>query len=342
MSDSSIGCSIELGAPGRQAGFLRVPRSDNTSGWAGTMVPIVSVRGGDGPTALVLAGNHGDEYEGQVAAMKLARELRPHEVEGTVIIIPCLSVDASRAGTRLWPSGANFNRSFPGSPAGTPPEQLADFLTRELFPRADTIIDIHSGGESSRFTPVSHMHVVSDREQRARMLAAGLAWNTEFFFLYVDVAGTGLLPVEAETQGKTVVTTELAGGGNVSAATHAIAASGLANVLRHEGVLAGAAQTRESLGLPPVVVIDSRDPDNYIPAPESGIMEILVEPGERVAADQPVARIHFLERIEREATVVTAPNPGIVAAVRGISNVLQGEVVAVVGTPCTPADVLAD
>ncbi len=341
MIASPIGCSIPLGAPGRHVGALRVPRSDNTSGWAGVMVPIVSVSSGDGPTALVMGGNHGDEYEGQVAAMKLARDLRVEDVIGTIIVIPCLSVDASRAGTRLWPSGANFNRSFPGSPDGTPPEQLADFLTRELFPRADVIVDMHSGGEVVRFAPVSHMHVVDDREQRARMLAAGLAWNTDHFFLYIDVAGSGLLPVEAERQGKTVVTTELCGGGNVSAETHRIAASGLTNVLRHEGVLAGEVQTRASLGLEPTVVIDSRDPANYVPAPESGIMEILVEPGEEVAADQPVARIHFLERLDRPAEVVTAPNAGIVAAVRGISNVRQGEVVVVVGTPCTPDDVLA-
>ena len=342
MSASPIGCSIDLDGPGRQAGFLRLPRSDNTSGWAGTMIPIVTVRGGDGPTALVMGGNHGSEYEGQVAALKLARELTPDQVQGTVIVIPCLSLDASLAGTRLWPSGADFNRSFPGSPTGTPNEQLADFLTRELFPRADTIVDIHSGGNAVRFAPVGHMHVVDDREQRARMLAAGLAWNTEFFFLYIDVAGHGLLPVEAERQGKTVVTTELAGGGGVSAATHRIAASGLANVLRHEGVLAGDVQTREQLGLPPVVVIDSRDPANYIPATDSGLMEILVEPGETIDAGRPVARIHHRQRLDRAPEIVTAPNAGIVAAVRSICNVVQGEVAVVVGTACTPEDVLAE
>ncbi len=46
-----------------------------------------------------------------------------------------------------------------------------------------------------------------------------LAWNSDFHFLYIDVAGHGLLPVEAESQGKIVVTTELGGGGHVSART---------------------------------------------------------------------------------------------------------------------------
>ena len=54
------------------------------------------------------AGNHGDEYEGQVAAMRLLQWLQPEHVSGRVIVIPVLSVEASKANTRSWPSGANF------------------------------------------------------------------------------------------------------------------------------------------------------------------------------------------------------------------------------------------
>ena len=71
-----------------------------------------------------------------------------------------------------------------------------------------------------------------------------LAWNTDFHFLYVDVAGHGLLPVEAERQGKVVVTTELGGGGVVTADVHELAWSGLENVLRQAGILEGEVETR--------------------------------------------------------------------------------------------------
>ena len=76
-----------------------------------------------------------------------------------------------------------------------------------------------------------------------------LAWNTDIHFVYIDVAGTGLLVGEAERQGKVVVSTELGGGGHVLAATHRVASRRARNVLRHFGVLAGEAETRESLGL---------------------------------------------------------------------------------------------
>ena len=149
------------------------------------------------------------------------------QVTGRVIVIPCLSPAASKAGTRLWPSGANFNRSFPGSPTGPANEQLADYLTRVLFPMADAVIDIHTGGNSAYFIPCSHMHVVDDPAQRQAMLAGMLAWNTDHHFLYIDIAGSGLLPVEAEDQGKIVVTTEL-GGGTVDPGQHPPARPGRA------------------------------------------------------------------------------------------------------------------
>ncbi len=154
-------------------------------------------------------------------------------------IIPVISTAASKANTRMWPSGANFNRSFPGSPDGSPDRQLADYFTRVLFPMSDVVIDMHSGGRTAWFTPCSHMHVVDDPAQRKAMLEGMLAWNSDFHFLYVDVNGNGLLPVEAEDQGKIVITTELGGGGRVPEPVHRLAWSGLTNVLRHVGVLEG-------------------------------------------------------------------------------------------------------
>ena len=119
----------------------------------------------------MIGGVHGDEPEGQVAALNLARKLQPEHVTGRVIVIPCASPEASRAYTRLWPSGANLNRSFPGSPTGPADEQLAHFLSTELFPLADVVVDIHCGGRDSLHLPWSEMHWVDDP-------ASGGRWST--------------------------------------------------------------------------------------------------------------------------------------------------------------------
>ena len=78
------------------------------------------------------------------------------------------------------------------------------------------------------------------------------------------------MPVEAENQGKIVITTELGGGGRVPEPVHRLAWSGLNNVLRHVGLLEGEVETRASLGLPDAVIIDGRDPTNYVIAEEAG------------------------------------------------------------------------
>jgi len=324
-----VECSIDVSAPGRQVGRLEIPKSTNKGGWAHQFIPIACIANGEGPTALVLGGNHGDEYEEQVAGLKLLRALRPEQVQGRVIVIPCLSPEASRASTRLWPNGVNFNRSFPGRPDGAAHEQLADFLSTVLFPLSDYVIDIHSGGNSARFVPCSHMHVVDDRTQRKAMLEGMQAWLSDYHYLYIDIAGHGLLPVEAERQGKVVVTTELGGGGAVSAEVHRLAETGLANVLRHAGILEGEVVRRET----PAIILDGRDPRNYVFAPASGIFETLVDPTDAVTAGQLVGRIHSLEHPEREPEPILAPLDGVTACVRAPSVAEQGDNVLVFGQP---------
>ena len=289
---------------------------------------------------LVLAGNHGDEYEGQVAALRLLQELQPDEVRGRVIVVPVLSPAASKANTRNWPSGANFNRSFPGRPDGPPNEQLADFLTRILFPLADVVIDMHSGGRSAWFIPCSHMHVVDDPVQRKTMLEGMEAWLSDWHFLYIDVNGTGLLPVEAESQGKVVITTELGGGGRVPAPIHRLAWNGLNNVLRHVGVLEGEAQTRASLGLPPAVILDGRNPDTIVLSPEDGLFEALLEPGDPVSEGEPVGRLWFVDRPDRAPELIRAPLDGVVAVTKAIPVTEQGDCVFVLGVPIDRSELL--
>ncbi len=337
---NAVTCTIDLDAPGRQVGRLQLPKISNTGGWAQSFVPIACFANGEGPTVLISGGNHGDEYEGQVAALRLIHELKLEDVTGRIIVIPVISTEASKACTRMWPSGINFNRSFPGRPDGPPNEQIADYFTRVLFPLADTVIDMHSGGRSVWFLPCSHMHVVDDAAQRKAMLEGMQAWNSDFHFLYVDVNGTGLLPVEAEEQGKIVITTELGGGGRVPAPVHQLAWSGLTNVLRQQGVLRGEVETRASLGLPEAVILDGRDPVNYAICEEAGIFEGLIEPGEAVRKGDPVGRLWFPDTPGRAPTVYEAPLDGVLACLRAIPVTEPGDGIFTLGQPIAAADLL--
>lgn len=338
MSDNPIYTSIDYDLPGKQLGQLEVPWSYNLGGWAYIPVPIAVINGGPGPTALVLGGNHGDEYPGPIAILKLMRSLQATDLKGRLILVPALNSPAVRTSTRLSPiDGRNMNRAFPGKPEGTVTEVIAHYVSSVLFPKADIVIDMHTGGRSVDFYPCAHMHLLPDRDQRRKMAAGTLAWGSDFAFLYADVAGSGLLPVEAERQGKIVITTELGGGEAVTAAVNRLTQSGLANVLRHFGVLKGEVTSRAAQGLPPTRWVQALNREDYRFAPESGIHETLVDLGADVAAGQAVGQIHFLERPDREPVPIIAPTAGVLIATRAPTLVAQGDCVACIAHDVDPA-----
>lgn len=333
MSETLIHTDIDFARAGAQYGHLAIPYSYNLGGWANLLVPIASLRNGDGPTVLLMAGNHGDEYPGQVAIMKLWRELAANDITGQLILIPVLNPLTAKAGTRLSPlDGKNFNRCFPGNPGGTVSEMLAHYLSSVLFPMADYVIDLHTGGRSMNFLPTAHMHLVPDLRQRAAMLAGAEAFHTDVAFLYTDVAGTGLLPNEAERQGKIVITTEMGGAEAVLASVHRICQFGLSNVLRHCGVLKGEVQPR----VRPARWVQALSRDDYRFAPESGLYENCVELGEEVKEGAVLGQVHFIERPDRAPVPVLAHADGLLISNRGPSIVAQGDCVACLGHDVDP------
>ncbi len=341
MPKTQISTNIDFDKQGQQQGTLSIPYSYNLSGWSQMQVPISMIANGDGPTVLLMAGNHGDEYPGQIAIMRLMRELAVEQITGRLIMIPILNMPASKAATRLSPlDGKNLNRCFPGDPLGSVCEMIAHYLTTELFPMADVVIDLHTGGRGVYFYPCAHMHLVDNLEQRQRMARGAEAYNTDFSFLYADIAGHGLLPVEAENQGKTVITTEMGGGEVIPQPVHQLAQEGLRNVLIHEGVLQGEFKSRQDLGLPRTRWIQSLSRDDYIFAPESGLYESLVDIGTDVEAGQPLGNIHFPERPDRDPIVIEANSAGVLIAHRGPTLTQQGDI-AVCLAHDVPEDVLA-
>lgn len=64
MANSLITSEVPFDQPGKHTGFLRVPHSVTSSAYGWLPIPICVIQNGTGPTLLITAGNHGDEYEG--------------------------------------------------------------------------------------------------------------------------------------------------------------------------------------------------------------------------------------------------------------------------------------
>ena len=101
----------------------------------------------DGPTVAILAGIHGDEYEGVIAALSLARELPGELLSGTVKIVSPAHPAAWHSCSRISPiDDANLARVFPGYQNGSATEQVAHVITEQVIKHADVLIDLHSAG----------------------------------------------------------------------------------------------------------------------------------------------------------------------------------------------------
>ena len=130
MTGSRVWTAIDFDADGVQSDFARVPYSSDSSAYGWIPVPMLCIKGGAGPTALLTAGTHGDEYEGQIALLALARELAGMRITGRVIILPALNQPAVAAGRRNSPlDGGNLNRLFPGNPEGGPTAMIAHWTS---------------------------------------------------------------------------------------------------------------------------------------------------------------------------------------------------------------------
>ncbi len=324
MIKNPISTDIDLERDGVHHGHLKLPYSRDDSAWGSVLIPLAVVRNGTGPTALLTGGNHGDEYEGPIALLDLARNLDPKAVTGRVIILPMMNYPAVRAGRRTSPiDGGNLNRLFPGRPGGSTSEKIADYVTQSLLPLADIVVDIHSGGKTLSFLPFAACHHLPDHpELEARCTAAMLAFCAPYAVKLLEIDDQGMFDTVAETAGKTFVTTELGGGGTTTVQTLSIAKRGLRNVLRHAGILSG------DLEAAPSQMLDVPDDRYFITARHNGMVEFLVDLGTEVKAGDLLARIYDLDATGRPPAEYHAACDGLVTGRHYPGLVQSGDTLA--------------
>lgn len=309
--EPKVSSSVDFDANGKHFGHLSIPHSRNDSGWGSVHLPVVSVRNGDGPVLVFTGGNHGDEYEGPIALMKLARTLAPAALNGQVIIIPALNFPAIMAGTRLSPiDGVNMNRAFPGRRDGSVSQMIAHFVQHEILPRCDAVCDIHSGGKSMYFSPFAAYHTLPNKAVMEKARAATLAFGAPIALELVELDAGGMLDTAVEEMDKIFVSTELGGGGTASPRTVAIAESGARNLLVHFGLVEGKLATRESLGLAPTRMMHMPDPGSFLICDNRGIFEMLVDLDQAVAEGDPIGQLHFPGHPESHPQVYRAGASG--------------------------------
>jgi hypothetical protein len=311
---------------GKQTGFIRLFHSVHASAYGFIPIPIVVIRNGVGPTALFVSGNHGDEYEGQVALCNLARSIEPTQIRGRVIILPMANFPAGMAGRRTSPiDEGNLNRSFPGDPDGTVTQQIAYFIESTLLPMADLVCDLHSGGSSLMYVPCALIKRVADDAKYEKLKAMLEAFCAPLNYITPGNAGTGsdnTLSGGAERLGIPAMGTELGGSGTVTPAALRVAERGLHNLLVHAGILP------ESERIAPegkMRVLHVSGADHFVYSSESGVWQPLVELGDTVVAGQPAAHIFTPETPWAPPATVTFQRAGFVLCKRIPGRTMRGD-----------------
>lgn len=330
---SRLSADIDLEADGKATGFVRVPHSVHRSAYGWIPIPIVRIGNGAGPRVLMQAGNHGDEWEGQIALGNLLRSLEPADIKGRLVILPSANFPAAMAGTRTSPiDNGNLNRSFPGNPEGTITEQIAHFIEHVLMPRFDYAFDFHSGGSSLAYIPSALAARHGDAARLARSIELLKAFGAPVSYLAAAPQGGGrTFTSAAHRQGVVSMGTELGGGGLVTPASLRIAEDGMRRVLAHVGLLQGKVPAPTQTRL-----TELGGDDYYVYASDGGLFEPLVDLGDEIQQGQPAARIHFHDTPWRAPVTLAFKRAGLVLCKRVPARCERGDCLFHLATDVTP------
>ena len=323
-SQSRIWTELDFEKEGKQIGALMVDHSVTRSAYGMIPVPAAVIRNGEGPTVLMLAGNHGDEFESQIVLSELIREFDPHDLKGRLIVLPAANTPAAKAGARVSPlDGGNLNRSFPGDPTGGPTQQIAYYIGNVLMPMCDVFMDLHSGGSSLDYLPLTSLRLTGDPAIDARTVALADAFNAPRTMVWSVKKVTGNSADSALGHGLVALGGEFGGRGVVSPDGVALVRRGVRNALIHLGLIEGAMERRGESRL-----LDVPDSSCYVHAPVEGVYMPACALGDTVEAGQVAGAIHCPEQPEREPRTVRFKTAGLLVCERAMGRCEPGDCLA--------------
>ncbi len=325
---------IDFAAQGKSLSYLGMPFSIDRSPYFQVKVPICRIRNGDGPRVLLMAGNHGDEYEGEIALTRLIRRLSPDMVRGEITILPFANTPAVFAARRRSPlDEGNLNRAFPGDAGGTPTFRIAHFLEHELFPRHDVIFDLHSGGTSMAHLPCSLIERQGSPQTLARALTLMDALGMPYGFVAENGVQAPTSMAAAARAGSIGISGEFGGGGTVTPQSMALTQRAIDRLLLALGSIAEPALGEHAPVVQPTRLLSLQSHKQAIYATRRGWFEPAVDCGAEVKAGDRAGWYHDFARpdvVEEELYFAVS---GVVISRRLHADSEAGDCLIQVGQP---------
>ena len=198
-------------------------------------------------------------------------------------------------------------------------------MTRELLPRADVVLDFHSGGKTLDFLPFAACHILPDKAQEARARAAVEAFAAPFSMKMLEIDAVGMFDTTAEAPARPS-----------SPPSWAAAAPPAPRPRRSPSGASGTSSaTPPSCRARPSrapVALDMPSADCFVFSKSEGLVEPLVDLGEAVKAGDLLAQIHPSGRLGRTPAEYRAHLDGILAARHFPGLIGMGDCLAVVAS----------
>ena len=312
---------LKLGALSAKAGSRVYGTHElNIDGHA-TKLPIFLINGAyDGPVLAITGGIHGAEYASIEAALRLAHSLNPAKLHGRVIVLPVVSMQAykSRSIYIVPMDGKNLNRQFPGDVEGTASEQLAYWLTLNVFKQADYYVDLHGGDLNEALVPFTVFQKAGDKTTNARSLELARVFGIKYL-IGSDIKGSTISTAAA--LGIPGILAESGGQGIWEPHHIQVLSDGLDRVMLHLGMVEyTTTKPSETIVMNQFVWMWSKHNGCYYPE---------VHVGDMVTIGQPIGRVADFEGKTLQS--IQAPVSGAVLFVVTTLAINQGDPLLAVG-----------
>jgi predicted deacylase len=267
------------------------------------------------PAALIMAGVHGDEYEGPAAILDLVEEINPAALEGSIIFVPFANPEAFAATSRRHPAdNGDLNRSFPGEPQGKPTMRLAHLLVSEFVSQADCIFSLHGWGKEALVHPYVE-YPAGDSETARTSRQAALASGFEYVYPYLWPKG--VLGNYALQRGIPILEGEIGGMATITPHGQKLYHDAILRFLAHFNIFQFQAEvSRAQHG---IHVVHHQE----IRASQNGLFQSRLTVGDAVSAGETLGVIRGLNGVH--LVTLQAPCAGMVGVMRTLSSVTTGD-----------------
>ena len=320
---SLLTTDIDYEKEGFQQGSLRLPYSHDRSGYGYIPIPLSVLKRGEGPTVLLTGGNHGDEYEGPIALMKLMRRMQHMEIRGRLIVVPGLNMPALLNGSRTTPiDGANLNRVFPGARNGSLTEMIAHYADTELFRRADLVFDIHAGGASTNYLPTLLAAPPADVAKRQSYRRIVEAFGSPRVMIMDLLGEDRTYGAAVERHGIHFLCGEFGGHAVCNPEGLAVLERGIERVFTAIGLSSLAAEQQPPS---PARLLRVDGKKHYIFAPTAGIFEPAFALEDEITAGQVAGYIHDPRQPAQAPAIIRFDGAGLAICIRALARVEPGD-----------------